>query len=290
VTHESPASERAAAAVVVVKIGGGGEIDQEAVCLDLASQWSKRPLVVLHGASKELDRISTALGHPPVRVTSVSGIESRFTDDATMVIFNMVYAGSANVGWVECLQRAGVAAVGLSGVDGGLLRGPEKGVLRSRLGEERQQLHRGDRSGRVTEVNVELLRLLLGAHYLPIISPPALSEAGRAMNVDADRAAAQIAIALGAATLIFLSDVPGLLLDPSRPDSLVPDVRRHEIPRAMEIARGRMRTKVLAAREALQGGVRRVVVGDGRIASPVEMACRGHGTVFRRNGVSRTAG
>lgn len=279
-----------AEAALVVKVGGGGEIDQDAVCRDLASQWSRRALVVLHGASKELDRVSTALGHPPVRVTSMSGIESRLTDDATMAIFNMVYAGSANVSWVACLQRSGVAAVGLCGVDGGVLRGPEKEVLRSRLGEGRQRLHRGDRSGRVTAVNVELLQLLLGAGYLPILSPPALSEGGRPMNVDADRAAAQIAIALGASTLVFLSDVPGLLLDPSQPESLVPDVRRHEIPRAMEIARGRMRTKVLAAKEALQGGVRRVVVADGRIPQPVEMACRGHGTVFRRNGVSRTSG
>lgn len=289
----SPAAEswtEPSSGVLVVKIGGGGEIDQKGVCADLASQWSKHPLVVLHGASKELDRVSTALGHPPVRVTSVSGIESRYTDDATMSIFNMVYAGSANVSWVECLQRLGVAAVGLSGVDGGLLRGPEKGILRSRLGEDRQQLLRGDRSGRVTQVNVGLLRLLLEARYLPVLSPPALSEGGRAMNVDADRAAAQIAIALGAATLVFLSDVPGLMLDPSDPDSLVPDIRRHEIPRAMEIARGRMRTKVLAAKEALQGGVRRVVVADGRIPQPVEMACLGQGTVFRRNGVSRAAG
>jgi acetylglutamate/LysW-gamma-L-alpha-aminoadipate kinase len=139
-------------------------------------------------------------------------------------------------------------------------------------------------------VNVELLQLLLGARYLPILSPPALSDAGRAMNVDADRAAAQIAIALRATTLVFLTDVPGLLLDPNQPESLVQDVRRHEIPRAMEIARGRMRTKVLAAKEALQGGVRRVVVADGRVPKPVEMACLGQGTVFRRNGVSRSAG
>ena len=287
-TTTVPASE--SDSVLVVKVGGGAEIDQEAVCRDLASQWARRSVVVLHGASKELDRISTALGHPPVRVTSMSGIESRFTDDATMAIFNMVYAGSANVSWVECLHRTGVAAVGLSGVDGGLLRGPEKGVLRSRLGDDRQLLRRGDRSGRVTAVNGALLRLLLGARYLPVLSPPALSESGRSMNVDADRAAAQIAIALGATTLVFLSDVPGLMLDPAQPGSLVADVRRHEIPRAMEIARGRMRTKVLAAKEALQGGVRRVVLADGRIPRPVEMACRGHGTVFRRNGVSRTDG
>ncbi len=288
-TLAAPATAQDVERLLVVKIGGGSEIDQAATCLDVASHWAKRPLVVLHGASKELDRVSTALGHPPVRVTSLTGIESRFTNDLTMSIFNMVYAGSANTSWVERLQQLGVDAVGLSGVDGGLLRGPEKGVLRSRLGEDRQQVLRGDRTGRVTSVNVALLRLLLGAGYLPVLSPPALSDTGRSMNVDADRAAAQIAIALKAPTLVFLSDVPGLLLDPAQPETLVRDVRRHELPRAMEMARGRMRTKVLAAREALQGGVRRVVLADGRIHRPLEMACLGQGTVFRRNGVSRQA-
>ena len=275
-------------APLVVKVGGGLAIDQEAVCADLAGRWPRQPLVLLHGGSKELDQVSAALGHPPVRVTSVSGIESRYTDDATMRIFAMVYAGGANVSWVESLQRHGVAAVGLSGVDGGLLRGPEKGVLRSRLGEGREQLLRGDRSGRVTSVNAALLQLLLSAQYLPVLCPPALSLEGRAMNVDADRAAAQVAVALGASTLVLLSDVPGLLLDPADSTTLVAEVRRHEIGRAMEIARGRMRIKVLAAKEALQGGVRRVVLADGRVDRPVEMACRGHGTVFRSTGVSRT--
>ncbi len=275
-------------APLVVKVGGGLAIDQEAVCADLAQRWPRQPVVLLHGGSKELDSVSAALGHPPVRVTSASGIESRYTDDATMRIFAMVYAGGANVGWVEALQRHGVAAVGLSGVDGGLLRGPEKGVLRTRLGEGRERVLRGDRSGRVTSVNAALLNLLLSAQYLPVLCPPALSPEGRAMNVDADRAAAQVAVALGASTLVLLSDVPGLLLDPADPATLVPDVRRHEIGRAMEIARGRMRTKVLAAKEALQGGVRRVVLADGRVDRPVEMAVHGQGTVFRRAGVSRT--
>jgi acetylglutamate/LysW-gamma-L-alpha-aminoadipate kinase len=277
------------APVLVVKVGGGDEIDREAVCRDVARLWPEQRLVLIHGASKELDRISARLGHPPQRVTSVSGIESRFTDDATMEIFTMVYAGSANVGWVACLQRHGVAAVGLSGVDGGLLRGPEKGVIRAPLEGGRERLLRGDRSGRVTSVNGDLLQRLLDGGYLPVLSPPALSDQGRAMNVDADRAAAQIALALGAETLVFLSDVPGLLLNTDDPSSRVGDIRRHQIARALEIAKGRMRTKVLAAKEALQGGVRRVVVADGRIDRPLEMAARGEGTVFRRNGVSRAS-
>ncbi|HVC40182.1 MAG TPA: [LysW]-aminoadipate kinase [Candidatus Dormibacteraeota bacterium] len=283
------APPESAGPVLVVKVGGGDQIDREAVCRDVARLWPERRLVLIHGASKELDRISARLGHPPQRVTSVSGIESRFTDDATMEIFNMVYAGSANVGWVACLQRHDVAAIGLSGVDGGLLRGPEKGVIRAPLEDGRERLIRGDRSGQVNAVNGGLLQLLLDGGYLPVLSPPALSEGGRPMNVDADRAAAQIALALGAETLIFLSDVPGLLLNTDDPSSLVGDVRRHQMARALEIAKGRMRTKVLAAKEALQGGVRRVVVADGRVDRPLETAARGEGTVFRRNGVSRGA-
>ncbi|MGC2206905.1 MAG: [LysW]-aminoadipate kinase [Candidatus Dormiibacterota bacterium] len=272
--------------MLVVKVGGGASIDWEAVCTDLALRQRREPVVLVHGGSKKLDRVSSLLGHPPVIVTSASGIESRYTDDATMEIFTMVYAGSANVSVVERLQRCGVAAVGLSGVDGGLLRGPEKGTLRTR-DDGRQRVLRGDRTGRVTAVNAGLLRLLLEAGYLPVVCPPALSERGRTMNVDGDRAAAQVACALGADTLVLLSDVPGLMADPDDSASLVLDVRGHEVGRALELARGRMRVKVLAAQEALLGGVTRVVLGDGRLSSPVARACQGHGTVFRNRGVPR---
>lgn len=273
--------------MLVVKVGGGADIDREAVCEDLARSWAREPMVLLHGASKELDEVSARLGSPPRTLTSASGIQSRFTDDRTMRIFSMVYAGAANQDWVRSLQRWEVAALGLSGVDGRLLFGPEKEVLRSRLPDGREQLVRGDRSGRVESVNADLLRLLLGAGYLPVVSPPAVSNRGRAMNVDADRAAARVAAALSASTLVILSDVPGLLRDPSDPTSLVKDVRRHEISLALEMARGRMRTKVLAAKEALQLGVRRVVFADGRLDSPLERARKGQGTVFRFSGVPR---
>lgn len=275
--------------MLVLKIGGGTAIEMDAVCADLQRQSRRGPTVVLHGASKELDRVSTSLGHPPVTLTSASGVQSRATDEATLEIFTMVYAGSANVRWVAHLQRLGVDAVGLCGADGGLLRGAEKEALRTRLDDGREQVVRGDRSGRVDRVNGGLLRLLLKAGYLPVISPPALSDKGRIMNVDGDRAAAQVAIELGAQTLVILTDVPGLLLDPTDPSSLVRDVRPHEMGRAMEVARGRMRTKVMAAREALKGGVLRVVIADGRIPEPVEAAIHGTGTVFRSRGVARKA-
>jgi len=273
--------------MLVVKVGGGPSIDWEAVCADIAFRRRREPLVLVHGGSKELDRVSSLLGHPPVTVTSASGIQSRYTDDATMEIFTMVYAGSANVSVVKRLQQCGVAAVGLSGVDGALLRGPEKGTVRTRGDDGRERVLRGDRTGRVTAVNAGLLRLLLGAGYLPVVCPPALSERGRTMNVDGDRAAAQVACALGADTLVLLSDVPGLLVDPDDSGSVVLDVRSNEVGGAAAIARGRMRVKVLAAQEALLGGVIRVVLADGRVSSPISRACQGHGTVFRSQGVPR---
>ena len=273
--------------MLVVKVGGGDALDWDAICADLAQRWKREPVVVIHGASKELDRMSSRLGHPPVHVRSATGIQSRYTDDATMDIFTMVYAGKANVTVVQHLRNSGVDAVGLTGLDGGVLRGREKGVLRTRDDSGRERVLRGDRTGVVTEVNSGLLRLLLDGQYMPVLCPPAISDQGRPMNVDGDRAAAMVACAMGADTLVLLTDVPGLLRDPGDPGSLVPDVRRHEIGRAMEIARGRMRLKVLAAREALQGGVQRVVLGDGRLADPVAKACGGQGTVFRRRGVAR---
>ncbi|HVD03606.1 MAG TPA: [LysW]-aminoadipate kinase [Candidatus Dormibacteraeota bacterium] len=272
----------------MVKVGGGSSINWDELSDDLARIWRREPVVVVHGASKELDRISSLLGHPPVPVHSMSGIQSRYTDDATMDIFTMVYAGSANAAAVQRLRRSGVDAVGLSGLDGAVLRCREKGVLRTRDADGRQRVLRGDRTGVVTEVNSRLLHLLLGAGYMPVLCPPAISDQQRAMNVDGDRAAAQVARALAADTLVLLSDVPGLLLDPADPSTLVKDVRRHEIGRAMEIARGRMRLKVLAAREALQAGVDRVVLSDGRVSEPISRACRGEGTVFRRRAVPRS--
>jgi acetylglutamate/LysW-gamma-L-alpha-aminoadipate kinase len=262
----------------VVKIGGGDTLDHDAIARDIARH--SAPLVVVHGGSKELDRVSRALGHPPRYVTSASGIRSRYTDDATLEAFTMVYAGSANKRLVERLQAQGVNAVGLCGLDGRLLEGPSKGTLRIRDEEGRETVLRGDRTGRVERVNTAFLSLLLQGGYVPLVCPPALGYDGRSMNVDGDRAAAAIAGALGASDLVILSDVPGLLREPDDESSMVQTVARDDLESAMAVAAGRMRIKVLAAGEALRAGVRRVVFADGRRERPLSAALAGSGTVF----------
>jgi acetylglutamate/LysW-gamma-L-alpha-aminoadipate kinase len=129
-------------------------------------------------------------------------------------------------------------------------------------------------------VNDSLLRLLLEAGYAPVISPPAISYESEAINVDGDRAAAAIAAALGAETLVLLTGAPGLMRRFPDPDSLIQRLPRAEIPMAIEqFAEGRMRLKLLAAQEALAGGVRRGILAGSAGENPLQAALAGQGTI-----------
>lgn len=264
--------------MIVVKVGGGSGIDVGAVCDDVAAMWNEgREVVMVHGASDETNRVAEALGHPPRFVTSPSGHESRFTDRHTLEIFEMVYCGRANKAIVERLQLAGVNAVGLSGIDGRLFEGRRKSTVRA-VENGKTKLLRGDWTGTVERVNVRLLRLLLADAYLPVLSPPGWSAEG-AINVDGDRAAAAVAQALGAEALVVLSNVPGLLRDPADETTCVPWVDADAASEAAGFARGRMKRKVLAATDAVAGGVHRAVLADARLDAPVRAALDGYGTV-----------
>jgi len=266
--------------MIVVKVGGSEGIDLALVCADVAAlvRGGER-LVLVHGGSHRTNEVAEALGHPPEFVTSVSGYTSRRTDRETLRIFEMVYCGEVNKGIVEMLQAQGVNAVGLSGLDGRLLEGRRKEALKI-VQDGRRRVLRDDYTGTVERVNVGLLRLLLDAGYLPVVTPPAISEAGEAINVDGDRAAARIAAALGADSLVILSNVPGLLRDPADATSLIRHIDPARADEFMAHAQGRMRIKVLGAIEALSEGVGRVILGDGRVSEPVRRALAGEGTVI----------
>lgn len=266
--------------MIVVKIGGGREIRHREILVDLKRQLDEgESFVVVHGANYEMGVISERLGHPPKFVTSVSGHESRYTDPETMDIFKMVYCGKVNKTLVALAQELGINAVGLSGVDGALLRAERKQALRV-VEDGKRRIIRDDLSGKITAVNARLLRLLLDAGHVPLICPPALSEENQAVNVDGDRAAAMIAGALGADQLLVLSNVPGLLREVNDPDSRIERIDRDRIAEYEPLALGRMKKKLLGAAEALERGVRRVVLGDARVEQPVSDALAGRGTVI----------
>lgn len=282
----APASSQPAPApglvapIIVVKLGGSQGIDLDAFAADAAASIrSGHRLVIVHGGSHQTNVLSDQLGHPAKFITSPSGHTSRRTDRRTMEIFQMACRGQLNQQLVERLQRLGVNALGMSGMDGRLWEGNRKPAIRSVEGG-RTVVIRDDFTGTVETVNVGLLRMMLNAGYTPVVSPPAISVESEPINVDADRAAAQTAAALGAQTLLLLSNVPGLLRKFPDETSLIPHIRRPEVEAFIELAGGRMKKKVMGAGEALKGGVGRVVISDARIASPITRALTGAGTVF----------
>ncbi len=270
--------------MLVVKIGGGEGIRYDTMAADVAAlHHAGSTLVLVHGGSHETNVLSEKLGKPPRFVTSPSGHESRYTDRETLEIFEMIYCGKINKGIVERLQGLGVQALGLSGIDGRLLEARRKDVLRI-VERGRKRVLRGDHSGTIEAVNAPLLRMLLEAGYMPVVTPPAISHEHVAVNVDGDRAAAQIAGALGAERLVILSNVPGLLRDLADPESLVPAIEASRLDDFMDLAKGRMKRKMIAVKEALAAGVREVVLGDARIDTPVQAALSGKGTVISASG------
>jgi acetylglutamate/LysW-gamma-L-alpha-aminoadipate kinase len=144
----------------------------------------------------------------------------------------------------------------------------------------KRKIIRDDYTGRIETVNSDLLHLLLNAGTLPVIAPVAVSEKGEALNVDADRAAAMLAAALKAEALILLTAVPGLMKNFPDESTLIRQLPQSQLAAAGEAAQGRMKKKVLGAEEALKGGVRRVIIADGRIEQPISAALAGRGTVI----------
>ena len=266
--------------MLVIKIGGSAGINLDYVCADIAALVQQgKQLVVMHGAGKEADTLGEKLGHPAKHVTSPQGYTSRYTDRTTLEIFAMAARGKINTFLVERLQKLGVNALGLSGVDGRLLQGTRKDAIRI-VENGRQRILRDDYTGRVEKVNADLLRALLERGYVPVIAPLAISYQGDAINIDGDRAAAMIAGALGAEQLIILTNVPGLLRHFPDESSLIAHIDKHRVEQTIDFAEGRMKKKVLGASEALALGVRQVIFADGRAEQPLQRALEGKGTVI----------
>jgi [amino group carrier protein]-L-2-aminoadipate 6-kinase len=263
--------------ILVVKLGGGANLDVDAVLRDLAAL--QRPWVLVHGGNAELNAVSEKLGHKARFVTSPSGYTSRVTDAETIGLIQMVYRGRINNDLVLRLQALGCNAVGLSGVDGRLWQAERKEAIRV-VENGRKFLLRDDFTGKVVTVNTALLRLLLDNGYRPILTLPALASDGSAVNVDGDRAAAAVASALGAEELVILSNVPGLLRDVDDPASLITSIAKADLASGQSVALDRMKKKLLGAEEALAGGVRKVVLGTANHATPVQHALAGNGTVI----------
>lgn len=261
----------------VIKIGGSC-VGHPQVASHLARAVRQYPdVIVVHGGSDLTNSLCERLGMEVRFITSPSGFSGRHTDPAMLDIFAMTVAGKINTELVAALQREGVNACGLSGVDARLLVATRKNAIRAVTPDGTTRIIRDDYSGKIETVNAPFLRQLLHDGYTPVMAPLALGQNGERLNVDADRAAASIAAAMTASTLAFVTDIAGVLKDVSDADSLITSVAADDIGDAMQWARSGMRKKLLAAQEAIAGGVARVVIGQ----LPLEELLDGQGTCIQ---------
>lgn len=280
--------------MIVVKLGGAAG-NQEGPLLDELAEWplDDEFLILVHGASAAADELERRLGREPRHATSPSGHRYRVTDDEALEALVMA-AADRNRRLVAALNARGVPAAGLSGIDGGLVAARKKRGVRARVGDRVVVVR--DRSGLIERVRPLPLVALQEAGLLPVVTLPALAadadgDGGdhdgdgstpadlRLLNVDADRMAAALAIELEADDLVLLTDVPGLLSDPDDETSLVRRLARADLDDATEtLAQGRFKRKLLAAAEALDGGVPRALISDSRVDRPLARALKGEGT------------
>src|SRR5512142_1743377 len=174
--------------IIVVKLGGTEGVDFSAICRDVCERLQQgQRLVLVHGGSAEANALGEGLGTPPKMITSPSGYTSRYTDPKTLKIFLMAVNDKINSLLTEQLQRLGVNAFGLCGLDGRLLQATRKDSIQS-IENGKRKIIRDDYTGKIEKVNKELLMILINAGYLPVIAPVAVSDKGEALNVDADSA------------------------------------------------------------------------------------------------------
>jgi len=245
--------------IIVVKYGGNAMINEqlkEQVMEDIALLWLIGVKVVLvHGGGPEINEIMAKLGKKPEFVDGL-----RVTDRETVDIVQMVLAGKVNKSLVTLLQMKGGHAVGLSGMDGGMI---EARIKDERLGYV----------GQITKIRPQPINDLLEKNYIPVVSTVASDRHGNVYNINGDTAAAYIAGALGAERLLMMTDIAGILRDREDSSSLIPEITISEAAKLKEqgVISGGMIPKVDCCIEAIREGVKNVTILDGRIPHSILM-------------------
>ena len=239
--------------VVVVKYGGNAmtnetlkqAVMQDIVLLSLVGI----KVVLVHGGGPEINAMLKKINKPSEFVNGL-----RYTDEETIDIVQMVLAGKVNKDLVQLLQQAGGKAMGLCGLDGNLIKAKQ---LNPDLG------YVGD----ITEINPDVINTALNNGYIPVVSTVAAGSNGEVYNINADTAAARIAAEMGAANLILLTDIKGLLEDKDDDSTLIRVVGVSEVPylKNQGIISGGMIPKIDCCVEAVRRGVKKTNIIDGRI-------------------------
>ncbi|MCX8196572.1 MAG: [LysW]-aminoadipate/[LysW]-glutamate kinase [Acidilobaceae archaeon] len=264
--------------MIVVKVGGRAlRSNAKGILEDVASLWREgERLVLVHGGGDMVTEFSRKLGVEPTFVTSPDGIRSRYTSAAELEVYVMVMAGKINKEIVSALSSLGVKAVGVSGADGQSVLAERKRRIVVLDERGRKRVVEGGYTGKIREVRGELFRALLREDFLVVVAPLAIDAEGTLLNVDGDQMASELAVALGAERLVFLTDVEGLLIDGAK----VGRLSLGELEALLPKVGAGMNRKLLQAKRAVEGGVREVAIYSGKEREPVRGALRGLGTLI----------
>ena len=244
---------------VVIKYGGNAMINEQLkqqVMEDIVLLWLIGVKVVLvHGGGPEISETMKKLGKQAVFLDGL-----RVTDKETVDIVQMVLAGKINKTLVNLIQMKGGHAIGLSGIDGGVIEAKMKNEALGYVGE-------------ITKIRTQPITDLLEKNYIPVVSTVASDRQGNTYNINGDTAAAYIAGALGAERLIMMTDIAGILMDKDDPSTLIANITVAEAKKLYEnnVISGGMIPKVDCCIEALEHGVNNVVIMDGRIPHSILM-------------------
>ena len=258
-TAALPYIKKYSSKTVVIKYGGNAMINEQLkqqVMEDIALLWLIGVKVVLvHGGGPEISQTMTKFGK---EAKFVNGL--RVTDKETVDIVQMVLAGKINKTLVNLIQMKGGHAMGLSGIDGGIIEATMKDEALGFVGE-------------ITKIRPQPIEALLEKNYIPVISTVASDRQGNTYNINGDTAAARIAGALHAERLIMMTDIAGILMDKDDPSTLIPHITVEEAKKLYDsgVISGGMIPKVDCCIDAIEHGVDNVVIMDGRIPHSILM-------------------
>jgi len=271
----------------VVKIGGARGNDPAPLLKELSQRVSAgEKWLLVHGASGPMEILCEAAGMEPNYVVSPSGFKSRYVSRESLTLFE--YACTAfTVELISCLSSFGVPSRPMYPRYHVTAKANRKDVLRVVEGGKKRIL-RGNYSGTITSFDPYPVREAWNQGFLPLLPPLAMNDEGQGnLNVDGDRLAASAAASLGARYLVILTNVPGLMKDISDPGSLISKGSLENWEDLESFAHGNMKRKLVAAREALEGGAGQVILTDSREKTPLEKGLNGGGTwLCRRSTVT----
>ena len=266
---------------VVVKAGGRALLrNMRGILEDVARVARERPVVLVHGGGDVVTEYSRRLGIEPRFVVSPSGVRSRYTSKEELEVFVMVMAGKINKEVVATLNTLGATAIGLSGIDASLLKAVRKKRIIIVDERGRKRVIEGGYTGKITEVNTEVLTLIFskGLARVVAVAPLALSEEGEMLNVDADQAATALAKALKVKELVLLTDVDAVYVDGTPVREVVVD----EVPALIKKVGFGMNRKLIMAAEAIKARVGKVIIAPGTTEAPLTSALQGKaGTIIK---------